>query len=257
MVGKQSSYHKPINPNFMTTENLAREVALTALKMGAIKLSPREPFRWAAGNLMPIYNDNRIFLSSSYGWGLVLDGLTDIVNDLEKGNEFNVIAGTAMAGIPHAAALAYSRETPMIYVRDKAKDHGLRNQIEGIAAENDLAGKKVVLIEDLISTGKSSVKAVAAIREAKGDCDHCVSIFSYGFDKPKKMFAGEESFGDKDNPQFLSRPCEVRSLITYDILLEVAKETDYLKEEEIAMLADWREDPFGWAKKHGFEKVAV
>lgn len=139
--------------------------------------------------------------------------------------------------------LANELELPFIYIRDKPKDHGLRNQIEGIDAEKDLGGRKVLLIEDLISTGGSSAKAVQAIRDANGICSHCFSIFDYGPDKAKSAF------------NELDPKCEVKSILTYDVLIKTALEVKYLDSSHCSMLDEWREDPFNWGEKHGFPKV--
>ena len=144
-----------------------------------------------------------MFLFDYEDRSLVRKGLKSIAEKLP----FSVIAGTSTAGISPATSLADEYRYPLIYIRDKPKDHGLRNQIEGIDAEIGLEGRQVLLIEDLISTGGSSVKAVQAIRNADGKCDDCISIFNYGFDVSEKMFAGEEpydSYGNKLSPPLQS-----------------------------------------------------
>ena len=166
---------------------------------------------------------------------------------------WQVIAGTSTAGISPATTLADSIDASLIYVRDKPKGHGLRNQIEGVDAEKDLEGRTVIVIEDLISTGGSSAKAVQAVRDANGKCDYCLSIFNYGLDKAKAIFRGEEAYDKEGNK--LQSPCEVESQLTYEVLLEVAKETGYLTDEQVKLLEEWRADPFNWGEKHGFPKV--
>ncbi|MEN7982469.1 MAG: orotate phosphoribosyltransferase [Nanoarchaeota archaeon] len=218
-----------------------QQIAKAGLDINAIKLRPDNPFTWASGFRMPIYNDNRMFLFHPEHRGLLARGFEEILQSEDI--PYEVIAGTSTAGIPPATTLADHLEKPMIYVRDKPKGHGLQNQIEGIDAESDLQGRKVVLVEDLISTGGSSARAVQAIRDANGDCNYCVSIFNYGLDKAVQAFEG------------LNPSCEVRSLLTYDTLLEVAKETGYINEGPAKMLAEWRADPFNWGEKHGFPKV--
>ncbi len=235
-----------------------KEIAKAGLEINAIKLRPDNPFIWASGFRMPIYNDNRMFLGDSRHRRLIADGFNDLMNSTKESNRdiyFSIIAGTSTAGISPATTLAdtYLVTKPMIYVRDKPKDHGLKNQIEGIDAESDLEGKRVLLIEDLISTGGSSARAVQAIRDANGVCEHCFSIFNYGFDKASRIFKGEEDYDKKGNK--LESPCEVKSLLTYDTLLGVAKETGYINDQQVEMLAEWRADPFGWGEKHGFPKV--
>ena len=154
-----------------------------------------------------------------------------------------MIAGTSTAGISPATTLADKTKKPLIYVRDKPKDHGLRNQIEGIDAGSNLEGRCVILVEDLISTGGSSVKAVQAIRNAGGECNNCLCIFNYGLDKSVSEFRS------------LDPQCEVLSLLIYTRLLEIAKEIGHITKRQAEMLAEWRADPFGWGERHGFPKV--
>ena len=162
-------------------------LAEISLEMGAIKLQPNDPFLWASGYRMPIYNDNRMLLSSSEARRLVAEGFLDILQQEEI--DFEVIAGTSTAGIPHSTTLADMLGTPLTYVRTKAKDHGMGNQIEGLGGDRSYHNRKVVLIEDLISTGGSSIKAVQAVREAEGDITWCLAIFSYGLEKARTQFA--------------------------------------------------------------------
>ncbi len=218
-----------------------REIAKAGLEIKAIKLRPNNPFTWASGFRMPIYNDNRMFLFHPKHRKLLVEGFGQIIENEQI--PYEVIAGTSTAGIPHATSLANKLNVPMIYIRDKPKAHGLKNQIEGIDAESNLQGKKVILIEDLISTGGSSAGAVQAIRDANGDCNYCLSIFNYGLDKAVEAF-------NSLNPKF-----NVRSLLTYDVLLKTAKEIGYLNGDQIEVLKEWRADPFGWGEKHGFPKI--
>ena len=231
--------------------NYGRLIAKAGLEIKAIKLRPDNPFLWASGFRMPIYNDNRLFLFHPNYRRLISAGFGKLLHREEI--SYDVIAGTSTAGISPATRLADSLIKPMIYVRDKPKDHGLKNQIEGIDAESDLQGRKVVLVEDLISTGGSSARAVQAIRDANGICNHCISIFNYGLDIAGKVFRGEEPYDKEGNK--LSTPCEVRSLLTYDTLLDVAKETGSFTEDQIQLLEQWRVDPLGWGEKHGFPRV--
>lgn len=228
-----------------------KEIAEAGLRINAIKLRPDDPFTWASGYRMPIYNDNRMFLFTAEYRDLIAQGFMHLL--IEEHIHFHGIAGTSTSGIPPATTLADVTRSPLIYVRDKPKDHGLRNQIEGIDAEKDLEGKKFVLIEDLISTGGSSARALQGVRDANGECNWCLSIFNYGLEKAQAIFRGEEPHS-KDGRR-LEFPCEVRSILTYDKLLEIAEETGYIDGEQAEMLAEWRADPFGWGEKHGFPKV--
>ncbi len=218
-----------------------KEIAKVSLKIGSIKLRPDNPFTWASGYRMPIYNDNRMLLFYPEYRKLISKGFRQIIK--KENIECDVIAGTSTAGIPHAVILADLLKKPMIYIRDKPKDHGLRNQIEGLDADKDLDGKKVIVIEDLISTGGSSAKAVQAVRDAKGEVEYCLSIFSYGLAEANNAF------------NELKEETKVRSILTYDVLLKVAKETNYLTVDQIKLLAAWKKDPFNWGTKNGFPKV--
>ncbi|MBU2053207.1 MAG: orotate phosphoribosyltransferase [Nanoarchaeota archaeon] len=233
--------------------NYDRMIAKAGLEINAIKLRPNDPFEWASGYRMPIYNDNRMFLFHPNHRALIAEGFRNLLES--EGISYDVIAGTSTAGISPATTLADSLNppAPLIYVRDKPKDHGLRNQIEGIDAESDLQERKVVLIEDLISTGGSSARAVQGIRSANGNCNNCISIFNYGLDVTENIFRGKDPYDEKGHK--LMYLCKVSSLLTYDTLLEVAKETKYISRTQLEMLNEWRADPFKWGEKHGFPRV--
>lgn len=234
--------------------NYREEIAEAGLVIKAIKLNPNNPFQWASGYRMPIYNDNRMFLFHPEYRNLIAEAFVKMILFDEQISPIDIIAGTSTAGISPATSLADKLKLPLIYIREKPKDHGLKNQIEGIDAEKNLQKRSVVLIEDLISTGGSSVNAVQAIRDADGKCNYCCSIFDYGFNQAKEMFEGKRAY-DKEGTKFLTKPCKVRSILTYDVLLQVAKETGYLNCEQIKLLEEWRADPFKWGEKHGFPKV--
>lgn len=212
-----------------------RLLAKVALEIKAIKLSPQKPFLWASGYYMPIYNDNRMLLGNFEHRKIVASGFVDLISKLKL--DIEVIAGTATAGIPPATSLADRLQKPLIYVRSAAKDHGLRNVIEGILQP----GQKVLMIEDLISTGGSSITAIEGIREAGGKIENCFSIFSYDLNEALT--------------QFQNISCKVNSLLTYDVLLEEAVAQNYINSQELELLQDWRKNPFSWGEKNGFAKV--
>ncbi len=216
-------------------------IARKALDMEAIRLSPSDPFQWASGYRMPIYNDNRRLLADPEARALVANGFRALLEVLPL--EFDNIAGTATAGIPHATSLADRMGKPLSYVRSSGKDHGLKNLIEGLGADGSYHGRKVVLIEDLISTGGSSIKAVQAVREAGGDIAWCLAIFTYGLQASVEAFSA------------LDPPCEVVTLLDYDMMVATAQETGYVDETGAALLREWRMDPFGWGAAHGFPPV--
>jgi orotate phosphoribosyltransferase len=239
--------------------DLAGTIARVALDIHAIKLNPDSPFQWASGYRMPIYNDNRMLLGSAENRDLVKVAFLGAIEDAYGINPLVnaaglVIAGTSTAGIPWAEGISTMTRGPMIYIRERPKDHGMRNQIEGIDAESDLGGREVVVIEDLISTGGSSASAVQAVRDAKGSCDNCISIFNYGFDEAAEMFAGKRPY-NKEGTKTLNPACSVRSILTYDTLLRVARNKGYVTADQVKMLEEWRADPFGWGEKRGFPRV--
>ncbi len=216
------------------------DIAKKALDMGAIRLSPEKPFCWASGYYMPIYNDNRTLLGDPEARRMIALSFMEILEKLD----FRVdnIAGTSTAGIPHATTLADIMKKPLTYVRSSSKDHGLQNQIEGLGREKGYNGKNVLLIEDLISTGKSSIAAVNAIRQADGIVPYCLAIFSYGTDQGKEAFAS------------LDPVCKALSILDYNYVIPIAKETGYIKPEQEAMLLEWSASPFTWGEKHGWKK---
>ena len=196
---------------------LAQGIAEISLSINAIKLNPEEPFPWASGYFMPIYNDNRLLLKDFHYRDRVRRAFAAILDIYGLFRGGAIIAGTSTAGISPATSLADFLQAPLIYVRDKPKDHGLKNQIEGVADDKDLGGRRVILIEDLVSTGGSSCKAVQAIRNAKGNIDSCIAIFSYEFDVAKGMFRGDVPFDTEGHK--LQKPCNLYPLLTYSKLL--------------------------------------
>lgn len=216
-------------------------LAKKALELGAIRLQVQDPFTWASGYRMPIYNDNRRLLAESGTRKLVSEAFSAMLESL--GFDPDNIAGTATAGIPHATTLADRLEKPMSYVRSSGKDHGLGQQIEGLGQGGTYAGAKVLLIEDLISTGGSSIKAVQAIAKAQGVCPYTLAIFTYGFATAQEAFAS------------LDPACTFFTILDYDVMVASAQETGYVDSEEARLLTLWREDPFGWGEKQGFPKV--
>ena len=207
---------------------IAREVAEYLLEIKAVVLNPSNPFTWASGLKSPIYCDNRKTLSYPKVRNFIKTAFVDIIADEFK--EADVIAGVATAGIPHGVLIADVINKPFVYVRDKAKGHGLENLIEGKLEK----GQRVVVIEDLISTGGSSLKAVSALREAGAEVLGLGAIFTYGFPK------AEEAFAEAD--------CKFFTLSEYPILLEMAITLDYVKPEEKATLLKWYQNPAEWGK---------
>ena len=219
-----------MNPT--TPNNTAETLARISLEVGSIKFSPDQPFKWASGHRMPIYNENRLLLGNSKHRVMVAEGFQELLKSCTS--KIDVIAGTATAGIPHATTLADRLQLPLIYVRSAAKSHGMGNRIEGPLRQN----QQVLVIEDLISTGGSAANAVTAIREAGGIVNHCFSIFSYGFTEATE--------------QFNSISCEIQSILEFPQLLEVALSTQNLSTNDVETLQSWQENPFKWASNQSF-----
>ncbi len=204
------------------------EVARLLLQSKAIKLEPTNPFTWASGWKSPIYCDNRKTLSFPATRNIIRDEFVKLI-EREYGIP-DLIAGVATGGIAQAALVADRLELPMVYIRSSAKSHGLENLIEGVLEP----GQKVVVVEDLVSTGGSSLKAVEALRNAGAEVLGMVAIFTYGFNTAKKNF--EEN------------KCKLFTLSNYESLLDTALEEGSIDSSHLEVLKDWRMDPENWGK---------
>ena len=207
-------------------KDTAKKTAEHLLQIKAIKLNPNEPFNWASGWKSPIYCDNRITLSYPSVRVFLKQEIAKIV-ELEYGKP-DVIAGVATGAIAIGILVAQELGVPFIYVRPEPKKHGRKNQIEGYLE----GGQNVVVIEDLISTGKSSLNAVEALKEAGSVVKGMVAIFSYGFE------VADKNFEEKN--------VRLATLSNYDSLLEQALDSSYINEEELITLNDWRKSPSEW-----------
>jgi orotate phosphoribosyltransferase len=207
---------------------LKKEIAESLLEIKAVTLRPNEPFTWASGIASPIYCDNRLTLSYPEIRNKIAEGLAKVITEQFPGTE--LVAGTATAGIPHAAWVSDKLNLPMCYVRSKAKGHGKGNQIEGKAE----AGQKVVVVEDLISTGGSVITAVQALKEAGCDVLGVVSIFTYELEN------GKQQLSDHNITAY--------SLTDFSTLVEVASEKGYVEKADWDKLMEWRKNPSEWGK---------
>jgi len=207
-------------------ENCAKKIAEYLLQIKAIKLQPSNPFTWASGWKSPIYCDNRKTLSFPAVRSFIRDSFADMVKEYYPGAQ--LVAGVATGAIAHGVLVAEKLGLPFVYVRSEAKEHGLGNQIEGYFEP----GQKVVVIEDLISTGSSSLNAVKALRIAGCDVAGMVAIFTYEF---KKAADG-----------FKAANCELHTLSNYTTLIDTAVRTGYIGESEVLTLQQWRLDPSVW-----------
>ncbi len=204
----------------------ALKIAEYLLQIKAVKLQPAKPFTWASGWKSPIYCDNRLTLSYPIVRTYIRQQFCELI--IEKFGKPDVIAGVATGGIAHGALVAQDLGLPFVYIRSDAKKHGLTNQIEGHIEK----GQSVVVIEDLISTGGSSLKAVDALREAGCQVKGLVSIFTYDFKMAEAAFK--------------KATCTAVSLCNYHVLIEQALKENYIDEKSISSLKKWREDPENW-----------
>ncbi|HNF72375.1 MAG TPA: orotate phosphoribosyltransferase [Chitinophagaceae bacterium] len=207
---------------------MKRELAVAEklLQINAVRLNIQKPFTWASGWRSPIYCDNRRILSFPHVRDFIKSEMTHLI--FTAFPEAEVIAGVATAGIPHGVLVADLLSLPFIYVRSKPKEHGMGNQIEGVLE----AGQKVVVVEDLISTGKSSMEAIQAVQQAGGIVSGICSVFHYGFEKAETLF------NEAGIP--------VQSLSHYEALMELATERNMFSEGELASLRAWRQSPSTW-----------
>jgi orotate phosphoribosyltransferase len=202
------------------------KIAENLLKLNAVVLRTEPPFRWTSGILSPIYTDNRILMSYPDERSLIVDSF---INLLKKEKiKVDGFAGTATAGIAWAAWLAHKMKKPMVYVRSEAKSHGKQNKIEGKVEE----GKSYIVVEDLISTGGSSINTIDALREKGAVVEHCIAIFTYELEKSVKGFEDSN--------------VALHTLTNFTSLIETAAKKKYIKGNELNHILDWKKNPEGW-----------
>ncbi|MFL0199812.1 orotate phosphoribosyltransferase [Exiguobacterium acetylicum] len=206
---------------------MVNPIASALLRIEAVTLSPNNPYTWASGLRSPIYCDNRLTLSYPSVRSLIADALAEKL----KGLAVDVIAGTATAGIPHAAFVAERLGLPMVYVRSGNKKHGKGNQIEGVIQP----GQRVVVIEDLLSTGMSAIEAAEALQAKGADVIRIQAIFSYGMERLSNNLRDAK--------------IEADALLTFEALLETAQQQGDITIEEQKQLADWSKDPVAWSER--------
>ncbi len=209
-------------------DSTAAKIAEYLLEINAVKLSPDAPFTWTSGWKSPIYSDNRLSLSHPHVRNFIKTSLGELVKS--EFPEAQAIIGVATAGIAPGALVADEINLPFGYVRSEAKKHGMGKQVEG----DIKPGQKVVVVEDLVSTGKSSLQAVQSLREYGCEVLGMVSIFTYGFDAAKLAF---------DEAQ-----CPYFSLSNYNVLVEVAASKNLIQPEQMNVLAEWRKSPDTWGR---------
>lgn len=205
--------------------NIENKIAQNLLQIKAIKLNPQNPFTWASGMRSPIYCDNRITLSYPDVRDNIKLGLVELANRFDK---VDMIAGVATAGIAHGALLADALRLPFCYVRSAPKGHGRQNQIEGEIPEHS----NIIVVEDLISTGGSSIEVVEILRKEGHNILGVIAVFDYGFEKARENFRKIQ--------------CNYFSLSNYNTLIQEARVSDYITKEEEAILTSWNQNPENW-----------
>lgn len=215
-----------------TENNTASKVAELLFEMGSVVLRPKQPFRYDSGILSPVYTDNRLIISHPKSRDLIVKYLVEKIKEIGIPD---VVAGVATAGIPHAAFISQKMNIPMVYVRSAPKDHGKGNQVEGIIKK----GQRVIIVEDLISTGGSSIRAVEAVRKMGATVTDEISIFTYGLKEA--------------NDNFRKSKIKLHPLTDLEHTTAVARHKGFLKPEQVEIVLDWARDPHNWAKRQGFK----
>jgi len=198
------------------------------LKLNAVMLRTKPPFRWASGILSPIYTDNRILMSYPRQREFIVNSLLKMIR--QNKIKFDGFAATATAGIPWAAWLSQKLKKPMVYVRSESKDHGKENQVEGKIEE----GKTYIVVEDLVSTGSSSISTINAVREKKGVVEHCISIFTYELEKAAANFQNAN--------------VKLLALTNFTSFVKTALKQKCITKEQLSRIMDWKKHPEGWVE---------
>jgi len=207
------------------------QVAAALLDIGAVGFVSAAPIRFKSGILSPIYIDNRRLPHHPQQWHIVIEGFRALIR--QEALAYDVIAGVAVGGVPHSSALAYLLEVPSVFIRKEAKEHGTKKWVEG----GDVARRRVLLVEDLVTTGGSSLNAVAALREEGGIVTDALAIVSYGFPEARQAFDQAD--------------VRLRTLTNFATISQVACEKGVLGQNEAVVIGDWFADPHGWARKQG------
>ncbi len=208
--------------------NTKRSTAKALLDIGAVGFSPQAPITFKSGILSPVYVDNRQLIYHPRAWHTVIEGFQATIKNLALDAE--LIAGVAVGGVPHSSALAYAMNTPSLFIRKESKGHGKTKRIEG----GPVKRKKVVLLEDLVTTGGSSFSAVRALRQAGAIVSDLIAIVSYGFDEADRAF---EQAG-----------VNLHTLTDFETLLDIALARGLFTDAEARLIQDWFADPHGWGK---------
>lgn len=210
-----------------------REVAEALVEIGGVGFRPSAPITFKSGIQSPVYCDNRRFPFHPAQWTKVIRGFEAMI--AEDGVAVDVVGGVEAAGIPHSAALGFHMQRPSVFIRKEAKGHGTKKRVEG----GDVKGLRVVLVEDLVTTGMSSLAAIEALREEGAVVEDCLAIISYGFAEAVEAFA--------------KAGVRLHAVTDFDAVLTVAEERSVIDAAGVAVVRDWLREPHGWAKRQGFE----
>ncbi len=207
--------------------NTKRSSAKALLDIGAIGFSPAAPITFKSGILSPVYVDNRQLIYQPAAWHVIIEGFKSLIESRKL--QYDLIAGVAVGGVPHSSALAYIMKKPAVFIRKQAKGHGAGKRIEG----GSVAGRRVLLVEDLVTTGGSSLSAVGALRESGADVSDALAIISYGFSEARSAFERAD--------------IALHTLTDFETLLQLALERQTMNAEQVRLIRRWFEDPYAWA----------
>lgn len=207
-------------------------IARALLEIDAVGFSPKQPVTFKSGIVSPVYVDNRRLSFHPAQWQIVIQGFAALIT--QQSLAFDVLAGVAVGGIPHSAALAYLLQQPSVFVRKETKTHGAKKQVEG----GDVTEKRILLIEDMVTTGGSSLDAVEILRSAGATVNAVLAIVSYGFAEAQQAFS--------------TAGVTLHTLTHFDVILNEARQLERFTEDEAAVIRDWFDDPHGWAQRQGF-----
>jgi orotate phosphoribosyltransferase len=216
----------------LTIRKTQETIANILIDIGAVGFAPDDPKTFKSGLISPVYVDNRTIPYYPEKWQHVINGFQETIT-IQNIN-FDIVAGVAVGGIPHSAALGYAMSKPSVFIRKQAKGHGLQNRVEG----GDVSGKRVLLVEDLVTTGGSSLSGVQALRDSGATIEHCIVIVRYDFPEAITNFAEAN--------------IDLHTLTTFPIIVEQAAAQGKFTDNELAVINDWLSDPHGWGKRQGY-----